>query len=126
MAGGADEVFRLAADLSGSSRRMLPALLDEFDAIGQDFEDDWRAAAESRYSRYGIHYPKAIDHETRTTLGGNIQVEVGPDPSMKQGGMSFERGSRNQPAHLDGLRAMQRNEAPALRRAERLIEELLT
>jgi hypothetical protein len=38
--------------------------------------------------------------------GFAIEVETGPERGMKQGGMSFEFGSRNQPPHLDGLRAM--------------------
>lgn len=33
--------------------------------------------------------------------GGEIAVEYGPVASKRQGGMSFEHGSRNQPPHLD-------------------------
>lgn len=33
--------------------------------------------------------------------GGSIEVEYGPVSARRQGGMSFEFGSRNQPPHLD-------------------------
>ena len=47
--------------------------------------------------RHGVHYPDAITVEQR----GPYRYEYGPDSSMPQGGMEFEWGSRNQPAHLD-------------------------
>lgn len=46
---------------------------------------------------HGKHYPKAITWE----MTGALEGEYGPDSAMPQGGMSFEGGSRNQPAHLD-------------------------
>lgn len=57
--------------------------------------------------RHGRHYPRSITWE----MGGFgfafgvYRGEYGPDPSKKQGGMSFERGSRNQPAHRDLARS---------------------
>jgi hypothetical protein len=60
-------------------------------------------------SRYDIHYPKSITWDQPTSYygfgGGAISAEYGPDPSRPQGGMSFERGSRNQPPHLDLARS---------------------
>jgi len=60
----------------------------------------WTAGA------HGKHYPNAItwDRSTRNFVGfggGEIQGEYGPDSSRRQGGMSFEGGSRNQPPHND-------------------------
>ena len=46
---------------------------------------------------HGVHYPKSFMAEMVAPLVG----EYGPDASMRQGGMSFEFGSRNQPPHLD-------------------------
>ena len=46
---------------------------------------------------HGKHYHKAFTAEAVTPL----VWEYGPDATMPQGGMSFERGSRNQPPHLD-------------------------
>jgi hypothetical protein len=52
-------------------------------------------------SNYDIHYPRAFSAEARSPLSW----EYGPDASKPQGGMSFERGSRNQPPHLDLARS---------------------
>jgi hypothetical protein len=50
---------------------------------------------------HGKHYHKAFSAEAITALSW----EYGPDAAMPQGGMSFERGSRNQPPHLDLARS---------------------
>lgn len=53
--------------------------------------------------RHGKHYPNSITPEMKLVSGGFglIVGEYGPDPAKRQGGMSFEMGSRNQPPHLD-------------------------
>lgn len=50
---------------------------------------------------HGKHYPNAFTAQ----MTGALQGEWGPDASRMQGGMSFERGSRNQKPHLDVLRS---------------------
>jgi hypothetical protein len=50
---------------------------------------------------HGKHYHKAFS----TEMTGPTTGEYGPDASMPQGGMSFERGSRNQKPHLDLARS---------------------
>jgi hypothetical protein len=51
---------------------------------------------------HGKHYPKAFSSEvTVRGLFGMYAAEYGPDITKPQGGMSFERGSRNQPPHND-------------------------
>lgn len=56
-------------------------------------------------SRYDVHYPKSITWDQPRGFfgfgGGSYSAEYGPDSARKQGGMSFERGSRNQPPHND-------------------------
>lgn len=47
---------------------------------------------------HGVHYPRAFTVEKS---GPGISWEYGPDDAHLQGEMSFEWGSRNQPAHLD-------------------------
>jgi hypothetical protein len=66
--------------------------------------DTWRGNAASTAGAHGVHYPSAITSE-RKASGFAVEYEVGPDPALPQGGMSFEYGSRNQPPHLDGQRA---------------------
>lgn len=56
-----------------------------------------RSIAKQSAGRHGKHYPKSITTERR----GVLEWEYGPDASMPQGDMSFERGSRNQPPHND-------------------------
>lgn len=65
-----------------------------------------RDNARRTVGKHGKHYPSAItwDRSARAFVGfggGSIQAEYGPDPARRQGGMSFEFGSRNQPPHLD-------------------------
>lgn len=53
---------------------------------------------------HGKHYPKAFTWETSSFYGfggGAFVAEYGPEVGRPQGGMSFERGSRNQPPHND-------------------------
>jgi hypothetical protein len=63
-----------------------------------------RALARESAGSHGKHYPRAITSEGVSGLGlfGNTHsAEFGPDANRPQGGMSFERGSRNQPPHND-------------------------
>jgi len=46
---------------------------------------------------HGKHYPSSMSAEMVSALSW----EYGPEDGKRQGGMSFERGSRNQPPHLD-------------------------
>lgn len=54
---------------------------------------------------HGKHYHRAFSYEMHRSLFGrasdHISGEYGPDIGKRQGRMKFERGSRNQPPHLD-------------------------
>lgn len=62
--------------------------------------------------KHGRRYPQAFSAEMRSTFAGFgtriVSGEYGPDIAKPQGGMSFERGSRNQKPHLDLLRSADR------------------
>jgi hypothetical protein len=62
--------------------------------------------------KHGKLYPRAFSAEMRSTFGGFGAMihsgEYGPDIAKPQGGMSFERGSRNQKPHLDLARSADR------------------
>lgn len=60
-----------------------------------------RGFAKKSAGKHGKHYPNAFSVE----MTGATTAEYGPDASKPQGGMSFERGSRNQPPHLDLARS---------------------
>jgi hypothetical protein len=56
-----------------------------------------RGFAKQSAGKHGKLYPRAFSAERL----GLLSYEYGPDAAMPQGGMSFERGSRNQPYHGD-------------------------
>lgn len=60
-----------------------------------------KANAKRSAGAHGKHYHRAFS----TEMTGATTGEYGPDSAMPQGGMSFERGSRNQPPHLDLARS---------------------
>lgn len=118
-----NDIATLALELGNASRTVASGLVDAFKQAGDEFRDDWKENAVLTSGETGKHYPNSITAESRIALG--IEIEVGPDPSMKQGGMSFEFGSRNQPPHLDGARALPNAGARLERMASTTIAYLL-
>lgn len=120
--GDASEIYALAADLSQVGGKAVPALRSAMGEGGRLFADTWRSNAESTAGAHGVHYPKSVDSELVFNLGG-VSVDVGPNSAKRQGSMGkgFEFGSKNQPPHLDGLRAMDAV-APAI---EALIDSVI-
>lgn len=114
----ADEFFGLSTDLGRASAAVATTLYTAFKAEGEAFADDWRANATATSGKHGKHYPSSITSETKVALG--IHVVTGPESSKPQGGMGrgFEFGSRNQPPHLDGARALPAAEARLAATAE--------
>lgn len=102
------DIDDLANDLMAIAKRVRPdmrAVVRDGVKVGADLA---KANARRTAGEHGKHYPKAITSEMHSGLGlfGNsISGEYGPDASRPQGGMSFEFGSRNQPAHLDLARS---------------------
>ena len=68
--------------------------------------EQWRKNAVETSGVHGKHYPKSID--TERIVSTDIAFEIGPNPFKKQGRMSFEEGSVNQPPHLDGAKALEK------------------
>lgn len=122
---GAADFYRLALDLQAAPTKVLGPLRTTFDQAGAQTIRQWRTAARVTSGQHGRRYPDALEYETRFTLGGNVEVEMGPDPSKPQGGMSFELGSRNQPPHLDGLKASQAMEPVLGRLADEAISKVI-
>lgn len=115
----ATEVYRLAGDMSQVGARSIPALRGSMLAVGEAFAEEWRRNAVETSGEHGRHYPNSIDAELAFSVR-SVEVEVGPNRAKKQGSMGrgFEFGSRNQPPHLDGLRALDGMQV----RAERIID----
>lgn len=88
-------------------KHRMHGLSRDFDRTERDFARKAGAAVErtardghrtgvrlatKRSGRHGKHYPKSW----KVWKINDLAYFYGPDPSMRQGGMSFEQGSRNQ------------------------------
>lgn len=64
-----------------------------------------KTSAKRTAGEHGKHYHRAFSSDVRRPFFGFgaavYSAEYGPDAAKRQGAMSFERGSRNQPPHLD-------------------------
>ena len=103
--GDPSEFLALAVGLERAGARAGVAIREPVLAAGEMIVDAWRTGARMSSGAHGIHYPDAISAELVFDLGG-VAVDIGPESGKPQGGMSFEHGSRNQPPHLDGLKAL--------------------
>lgn len=99
----ARELYALSRDLSKIGATATASMFGVFKEAGDDLKNAWRENARATSGVHGKHYPDSITADMKVST--NIEVEVGPDPRLRQGGMSFEYGSVNQPPHLDGQRA---------------------
>lgn len=104
-----DELADDMRDIVRQAPRDMRAKVNEAARVGNTVAKDFARQQHSMNSRYDIHYSRAFTWEPRGTVsfGGvnGYSAEYGPDISRPQGGMSFERGSRNQPPHLDLARS---------------------
>jgi len=119
-----NEYDALATDLNLASVGMEVAMTQVFRAQGELFAADWRRNAAATSGKHGRHYPYSI--ESKLAIGRRgVAVATGPNPSKPQGGMSFEYGSKNQPPHLDGLRALPEAQARLIIAANATVRRLL-
>lgn len=95
----------LASDLAGigrGARRDMVKVVRQGIKVGATVARD---NARRTAGTHGKYYPRAITSEMNgiVEFGGSagISGEFGPDIAKPQGGMEFERGSRNQPPHND-------------------------
>lgn len=122
---GASEFFELANDLGAAPAKVASTLYTVFAEAGEEFAEAWASNAAATSGTHGKHYPASITSETKLAFG--ILVETGPDSAMPQGqmGRGFEFGSQNQPAHLDGLRALGPADAALTRLAGNALDGVL-
>lgn len=104
---GASEFFELARDFGRSPAKIAAGLFDTYDEMGDEFAREWGDNVRAVAPNHLPHLPDAITSEMRFA-GTSIEVETGPESGRRQGklGLGDEFGSRNQPPHLNGLRAM--------------------
>lgn len=103
---GIDGLERECSDIARSARKGMVGVVREGIRTGASLARD---NAKRSAGSHGKHYPRSITSEMNGVVefGGTagISGEYGPDISKRQGGMSFEFGSRNQPPHLDLARS---------------------
>ena len=96
-------IRELAADFdrvpNAATRRVGKAV----ETTAKQGKDLAKGFATASAGRHGKRYPSAITVESAAALG--LSWKYGPEANLRQGGMSFEFGSRNQPPHLDKERS---------------------
>lgn len=111
----------LEVDLRTIATTFKPRAAEAVRDVAREGNQEGKRLARRSAGAHGRHYPNAFSAEARTPLSW----EWGPDASMPQGGMSFEHGSRNQPAHNDLARASDVHGADDLqRRTGRVLDRL--
>ena len=100
------------ADLERDMRAIPPRAIRDLTGIVRDGVRAGailtRANAERSSGAHGKHHPKSITpemHRGRGLFGNSISGEWGAEANKPQGDMEFERGSRNQPPHLNHAKA---------------------
>lgn len=95
----------LAADIAAippAAAKRMPSIVRDGAHAGAQLARDF---ARESAGAHGKHYPNSITAESKKAFrgfgAGVYSAEYGPVVGRRQGGMSFEWGSRNQPPHLD-------------------------
>lgn len=118
------ELLALAAYFDGAAKGVAEKAYPVVKQHAQELRDQWQTNAKETAGQHGKHYPKAITAE-QIPVTDEILWEVGPERMRKQGDMSFEYGSRNQPPHLDGARAAIQQEPKFIASLDEIIRGLL-
>jgi hypothetical protein len=94
---------QVAAAFDVTSKAAFNAVRGAVEESANEVRNDWKknAQAHVRHPKHSGWYPKTIKAERR----GPLSFDVFPDAG-KGKGEGFEFGSRKQPPHLDGQRAM--------------------
>lgn len=111
----------LEADLRTIALTFKPRMAEKVADVARDGNKVGKANAKRTAGAHGKHYPNAFSAERHHPLSW----EWGPDAAKPQGGMSFERGSRNQPPHHDIAKAADLHGAADLaKRANDVLDRL--
>lgn len=93
----------LAVEIPRSGTEAAKAISKILDDGATKLRDTWKRNAKETSGVHGKRYPDSI--EVVRVVSTDLVYEIGPNPAKPQGGMSFENGSVNQPAHNDGKKA---------------------
>lgn len=126
----ADDLDRWIRDLDRAGERALKETRGVVSKGALNVKNEWRDNARQTAPRHAPHYPDSITYDLETNREHMaVEAEIGPDKNKTQGALGnlLEYGSRNNPPHNDGGRAMQ-NEEPRFENAmgdvgERVLQE---
>ena len=118
------DLDRLAADLGAAADGVHRKAREVVERNATELRDQWRDNVRVTGRRHAVHYLKAVTTEEIPVTNG-VGWVVGPDSGMKQGAMSFEFGSSNQPPHLDGMRAAIQQEPKFVADLKQITKDML-
>ena len=115
------DLGELERDLRTVATTFKPRAAEQVRDVAKDGNKVGKRHAKRSAGAHGKHYHAAFSAERLTPL----TWEWGPDAAKPQGGMSFERGSRNQPPHHDIAKAADAHGADDLARRMGLVLDRL-
>ena len=92
-------INEMAVEFESLPRRARHRAAGVLSDIAHDGHRSAQRNARRTAGKHGKHYWRAITLERADDAG--LEWVYGPDVALRQGNMSFERGSRNQKPHLD-------------------------
>lgn len=114
-----DRLFDDLKAMPAREAKEMTAVVRDGARIGNQLAKDH---ARRTAGKHGKHYPNSMSSELigrfGYSTGTNYSAEYGPVVGRRQGSMSFEHGSRNQPPHFDLARSADEI-SPALHREVR-------
>jgi hypothetical protein len=96
---------QLEAAFAEAPEKLIDGLHKATKDAGTDMRNTWRANAKRTAGKHGKWYPGDIQANTDSGVDW-VESTIEPSRARRQGAMSFEYGSRHQPPHLDGAKAM--------------------
>lgn len=123
----ADDLSKLAADLSGAPKEAWPLIAKALGVTAKKVKDDWAenlGGTTNKGSSFR-HVGRSVDYDVHSSggsliaaalagnrMGTGLVAEIGPNLARTQGAMAgwFEEGQANIPALHPGYDAMKKNE----------------
>jgi hypothetical protein len=101
------ELVQLAEVLEENVAEAEPQMVAIVTRGALNVKNAWRSNAMATAGRHARRYPYSISYEVKPIPGG-ATAEVGPDKGKRQGALGnlLEFGSKNNPPHNDGGRAL--------------------
>lgn len=102
-----DSLAKIAADLQGAALATPVKLAGVVSKGALNIKRDWANNARASSGKHAPAYPSSISYDLDVSPM-SVSAEVGPDKGRPQGALGnlLEFGSVNNPPHMDGQRAL--------------------